>query len=158
MYDDDYAPCEVTYVTLRVYSDSTSPDAISARLGIEPSHSRARGSLPPAPDVPVRPRTHQWFLSSKDHVQSRDSRRHIDWLLGRLEPALPSLRQLLADGARADISCFWVRAWGHSGPTLSQPQLLRLAATGLDFFYDIYSGDFEDAGKEPPQPTSGSDF
>jgi hypothetical protein len=146
MYDDDYASCEETYVTLRVYSDDIDPEAISARLGITPSKSQVRGSHPPTTAAPVVPKAHGWFLSSKGHVQSRDSRRHIDWLLDHLEPALPALRELLAHGARADISCFWVRAWGHSGPTLSQPQLARLAATGLDFFYDIYSGGSEDAG------------
>ena len=146
MYNDNYGPCERTYVTLRVYSDGIPPETISARLGVEPSSSQIRGSLPPTATTSVIPRMHGWFLSSQGHIQSRDSRRHIDWLLDRVEPALPALRELLADGARADISCFWVRAWGHGGPTLSQTQLGRLALTGLDFFYDVYDSDARNAG------------
>lgn len=145
-YDDDYASCERTYVTLRVYSDAIPPEAISARLGVEPSSSQVRGALDSTATTLAMPRTHGWFLSSKGHIQSRDSRRHIDWLLDHMEPALPALRELLADGARADISCFWVRAWGHGGPTLSRTQLGRLALTGLDFFYDVYDGDARNAG------------
>jgi hypothetical protein len=66
-------------------------------------------------------------------------------LLDQLAPAMPALRQMIEQGARADITCYWVRAWGHSGPVLSQQQLARLAATGLDFWYDIYSGNAEEA-------------
>lgn len=77
-YDDHYASRERTYVTLRVYSDAIPPEAISARLGVAPSSSQVRGSLPHSATTSAIPRAHGWFLSSKAHIQSRDSRRHID--------------------------------------------------------------------------------
>jgi hypothetical protein len=65
MYDDDYPPCERTFVTLRVYSESAAPEEISARLRIEPSGSHVRGSHPPTATAPILPRSHGWFLSSE---------------------------------------------------------------------------------------------
>lgn len=41
MYNDDYETCNETYVTLRLYSDSLSPQEITNILGIEPSETKA---------------------------------------------------------------------------------------------------------------------
>jgi len=143
-YDDDYGPCQETYVTLRIYPGTMHPDDVTAALGVSPSEIQVQGPTAAGAGKP-RPRPHGWFLSSRGAVSSRDCRRHIDWLMDHIEPAFEKLAQLVADGARADICCFWVSAWGHSGPTLSQRQLRRLSESGLDLWFDVYRGDRDDS-------------
>jgi uncharacterized protein DUF4279 len=138
MYDDDYASCSGTYVTIRIYPGELLPDEITQRLGIEPSRTQVRGSGTPTAQAPVVPRLHGWFLSSEGAVRSLDCRRHIDWLLRTLGPVHERLQVLRRSGVRMDISCYWGSAWNHGGPTLSPAQLEGLARVGLDFWFDVY--------------------
>jgi len=48
------------------------------------------------------------------------------------------LDDIRADGARVDISCYWLSNYGHGGPILSQQQTTVLAAIGLDVWFDVY--------------------
>lgn len=139
-YDDAYATCDSTYATLRVYPGAISPEEVTERLGIE------------ATDTMTETRTGEplngWFLSSKTNVASRDVRRHIDWLLDKIDPAALALVSLPAsEGVDADVACFWDSAQGHGGPILSPVQMKRLASLDLDIWFDVYlSGDWEEHG------------
>ncbi|MCB9870150.1 MAG: DUF4279 domain-containing protein [Planctomycetes bacterium] len=103
---------------------------VSGRLGLVPSESQLanRAGKP----------LHGWFLSSETHVESRDARRHLDWLLDQLEPASTPLHQLIRDGANADVSCYWLSVGGHGGPALSPSQMLRLGRLELCCWFDVY--------------------
>jgi hypothetical protein len=79
-----------------------------------------------------------WFLTSKFAVVSRDTRRHLDWLLDHLAGREDALKLLQSEGCRMDICCFWASASGHGGPTLSPHQLKRLAALDLEIWFDVY--------------------
>lgn len=86
LYQDDYPSCVETYATLRLFADSIDPSEISAALNIEATRSSRKGE-PISPGV-HRPRPqHMWLLSTKGFVDSRDTRRHVDWLLDKLDPA-----------------------------------------------------------------------
>lgn len=130
-YRDDYSTCLETYATLRVCSRAHEVDLISNYLGLSPTrHRESNGAN----------RTTVWSMSSEGSVASRDSRRHIDWLLDRLEPAAEQLSKLRCEGAETEIICYWVSS-GQGGPWLLPQQLTRLGALGLSIWWDIY---FED--------------
>jgi len=79
-YDDAYATCESTFAWLRVMSEDLRPDSVTSLLDITPTHTQVRGKL----SGPKSTRKHKysgWFLESEVHVESRDARRHLDWLL-----------------------------------------------------------------------------
>ena len=78
MYNDDYKTCSTTYATLRIIG--LSPDEVTLRLGVSPTDSFARGDVRHA----ARMRHDGWFLSSKEAVDSKDVRRHLDWILDQL--------------------------------------------------------------------------
>ena len=138
-YDDDYDSCVVTYSTLRLFSDDVGPAEISQALKLEPTRSFLKGEpISPRVDRP-RPQ-HGWLLCSEHHVHSRDSRRHLDWLLDLVESNSGAFTSLLSRGISADIYSYWVSAHGQGGPILSPPQLARLARYGLECSYDIYFG------------------
>ena len=118
------------------------PNAISEQLGITPTHTQVRRPATLSKDnKPRRARPAAWFLETEDQVQSKDVRRHIDWLLNQLDGKSEAVQQLQAAGCEMTISCFWVSALGHGGPMLSPEMMKRLADFGLGIDFDIYFDD-----------------
>jgi hypothetical protein len=143
-YEDDYASCVETYATLRIFSDELTPDQVSGKLGLEPTTSFRKGE-PISPRVP-RPRPeHGWLFCTDGLVDSKDTRRHIDWLLDKITPKADAFARITRGGSRSDIYSFWVSAHGQGGPTLSIHQMHRLVMLGLECTYDVYfASDGED--------------
>jgi Domain of unknown function (DUF4279) len=140
MYDDDYGTCAKTYAALLIYPVRTDPETITERLGIEPSHWQRKGG-PIAGSLRRPPRIAEidlWSLSTEGHVESRDSRRHIDWLLDRIEGKAAELRSLQDEGGRICVSCFWLSLSGQGGPTISPGQMRRLGALNIELWFDVY--------------------
>jgi Domain of unknown function (DUF4279) len=162
VYNDDYATCEQTYVTLCLYHDDLGPEVVSQDLGLQPTLAHKRGEIRNAAnEQQYAYKTGGWFLESTGVVHSRDVRRHIDWLLDLIEPKLGTLKRLRAAGYATVVSCFWVSAHWHGGPMLCPAQLARLAALGLEVWFDIYfspsdetdSDEVEDYTELAPPPT-----
>ena len=137
MYNDDYETCNETYVTLRLYSDSLFPQEITNFLGIEPSETIEKG-------IETNILTNEvinhnaWFLTSENIINSKDSRRHIDYIADKLLPIREKLKILTSQGTQIDICCFWFSENGQGGPTLSPPQLSKLGELGIELWFDIY--------------------
>ena len=134
MYRDDYATCERTYATLRIYHHDLDPEHVSKSLSLIPSKTQRKGDEPSSPRVPKG----GWFLSSKGNVTSKDTRRHIAWILDQLEPTKSNLLSLQDRGYETDIFCFWRSASGHGGPELDHELMQRLAAFRLNVGFDVY--------------------
>ena len=124
-YDDAYETCRETYATLLIYH--VAPDVVSTMLGLTPTSTVTRGETS---------RIDGWFLTSRGTVDSKDARRHVDWILNMLRgDEVAKLRSL---GADARISCYWVSKYKHGGPIVSPAQAEKLGALGLDLGFDIY--------------------
>jgi hypothetical protein len=151
-YDDEYGTCLETRVELIIYPGELSPHEITKRLGIDPSQVNIAGEervnrLGRNRRVMIN----GWFLSSDGQVESRDARRHLDWLLQRLLPRSERLAQLQQmSGIRMSVSCAWYSRSGHGGPTLWPEQMKALADLNLECSFDIYFlPDDDDDSKEP---------
>ena len=129
IYNDNYETCSETYVTLRIYIDTKNTDELTEYLGVEPSETFAKSG---------ENKFNSWFLSSEGKVNSKDSRRHIDYLADKLLPIEPKIKALLKEGVKMDISCYWLSENGQGGPTLSPQQLTNLANLGIELWFDIY--------------------
>jgi hypothetical protein len=133
-YSDDYSTCSSTFATLRVYSQTVSAAEITDALGVQPTRTlRPEG----------KSNLHGWFLSSEGRVESRDLRRHLDWVLDQLATGPNPTTQVSAripGRVWADVSCLWISAVGHGGPTLSPKQMQRMARLGLECWFDVYLG------------------
>ncbi len=138
MYNDDYATCERTYATLCIYSGDIEPEAVSKRLAIAPTHLQRRSDMSSKSKNARPTMLHAWFLKSEDAIQSKDSRRHIDWILDQLVSKADDILALQHEGCRMCISCYWLSKYGHGGPTLSPAQMQRLAALNLELWIDLY--------------------
>ena len=129
-YIDDYSACDRTYATLRIYPSDKPPQHITDFLGIEPTrtsiYSEDKGKV------------NGWFLSSQDYVTSRDSRRHIDWILDQIEPLKIKFLELHKSKIMIDICCFWESSTGNGGPTISPKQMKRLVKFDLELWWDVW--------------------
>lgn len=141
-FDDDYPTCLETHVTLRVFSKTLTPNAITHALNVEPSDSFSQGE--PYGKKGLLRRESGWLLTSKDAVKSRDTRRHIAWILDQFKEKIASIQQLIQSGAEIDLNCYYVSG-GQGGPTMSAEQMSALGTLGLDVCWDIY---FDSASSE----------
>ena len=147
-YDDEYPTCDRTFATLRFYHDTEPPESVTKTLGLSPTKTQTAGDQRPRSKSVIK--QSGWFLRSEDHVDSRDTRRHIDWILELLEPKSSEVQNLQADGWEGDFFCFWL-GHGHGGPTLDPYQLQRLAILNLSCGFDVYHDD-EGEQDEDPKP------
>jgi hypothetical protein len=87
-----------------------------------------------------------WMLDSEGIVSSKDLRRHLDWIIGKVRRsrvALLSLQQLV--DVKMDVSCVWWSLQGGGGPALWPEQMSALAELNLEVSIDFaYYGDEPD--------------
>jgi hypothetical protein len=139
-YSDAYDTCARTYATFRAYTSNMEPDEVSRFLGMVPTGSIVRGRvIAEGPSKGVVSKLNGWFLSTKETVDSKDLRRHLDWLLEALSGHRDQLLALqVMPNVSVDISCYWLSEFGHSGPTLSPKQMHSLCDLNLEIWFDCY--------------------
>jgi Domain of unknown function (DUF4279) len=79
-----------------------------------------------------------WFLGTEEVIDSKEVQDHLRWLLLLLVPRSEQLHQLQNAGCRMDISCYWLSAVGHGGPTLSPEIMGELSKMRLEIWFDCY--------------------
>jgi hypothetical protein len=149
--DDSYPTCEFTRCIFVIYN--LEPDLVTQSLGLAATSSQKKGVPKVMPNGRLHiPTISNWLLSSENQVSSKDIRRHLDWLLDKLEPALKQLSefQKLPDSKMA-IRCVWWSASGNGGPTLWPEQMMRMAKLNLEctFSFADYSEDRKGASDKP---------
>jgi hypothetical protein len=127
-YIDDYQSCQDTYATLLIYTGEKNPEEISIALDLIPTRiSHAYGR-----------HLNGWFLSSKEHIDSKDCRRHIDWILDKISDKKDILLNLQNNNIKISIMCMWASQSGNGGPTISPKQMSRLVDLNLEVSWDVW--------------------
>lgn len=107
----------------------------------------------------VSPRTSRlswaWSQSTKGHVDSRDSRRHVDWLLAWLQGKTREVEQLQAAGWEVEISVFWHSKNGHGGPVVPPSSMKTMGELGITLGFDFYDSDPEEEAEAAPGRLEG---
>jgi hypothetical protein len=135
-YNDSYPTCARTYATLCIYlPDASDPNAVSEKFGIQPTRTQVKGEIR---NGKTKRWPTAWFLGTTEKVQSKDVRRHVDWLLDQLEDKSEIIRQLQESGSEIHISCFWESAIGQGGPMLDPVILKRIAKLNIGIIFDVY--------------------
>jgi hypothetical protein len=135
-YDDAYATCEKTYATLCIYlPDQYDPNSLSEELGITPSRIQVKGENR---EGSIMRWPTAWFLTTDEIIQSKDVRRHIDWLIDQLTGKEKIIQKLKVNSSKVEISCFWLSSSGHGGPMLSSNTMGRLGELGIVLGFDVY--------------------
>jgi hypothetical protein len=132
--------CLETYATLRIFSQSLSPERIETLLGV-PATSRL--PIDPGSKYLNRQEWNLWRWSTESIVESRDNLKHLHAIIERLDGKAEQLAGLRAKGCQTDIFCYWVSS-GQGGPYLDATTSSALAELGLDISWDMYFGDESD--------------
>ena len=146
-YDDEYPSCVSTATALEVCCHASDWEHLAGVLDIIPGGAW----MPQSPVVCGSKGTlgqslRLWTLSSATEVSSLDTRRHLDWLLPRLErhsDLLLRLQSMTAVSVRLAIE-WWSR--GDGGPTMWPVHLSRMAALNLPCCFDFRFMDEGDSG------------
>jgi len=134
-YNDEYATCAETYVTLIVRSPAGDPDRVTELLALQPTKSHRSGEFNASGAIA---RDSAWFLESRHAVDSRDVRRHVDWITSQFPRHESVFDQLREEGWETIVSVFWVSATGHGGPALDVEQVEGLFRLKLPIWFDVY--------------------
>ena len=141
---NDAAPsCDETWASLCIYN--IDPDLVTNKLGIKPTGGQKKGvpSIVPS-GKEIIGRINSWVLSSHNYVTSKDIRAHLDWVLDKIEPVIPVLKELQRlPNVQMVIRCVWWSAESDGGRlTLWPEQMGRMAEANLEFSLSIsYYGD-----------------
>lgn len=137
-YNDDYETCERTYAELRVYLDELESSVVTDRLALQPTHQSGREEDVRRYTATGRIRPNGWFLSSEHVVQSKDLRRHLDWVLAQLAPVAEGLTALQSlPGVTMHVTCVWWSALGDGGPILTAREMGLLSRLNLECQFEL---------------------
>lgn len=158
VYHDGDTTCAQTYATLLMHHEERHPETVTSGLGLIPARMTVRGELRFWKQdrwIESRwpKRNNFWSFTSKASVESRDSLRHIDWVLQHLEGKDHEFAQLVADGWEPTLSVFWYSDHGHGGPVTTPLTMKRLAQLEIPLWFDFYDSDDEpDPSDADPGP------
>ena len=145
-YDDKSLSCERTCAELLIYPGDMTPDEVTQTLGISPSMTGLKrpGQTSNYSSKVGMPKPNFWGLSSEENVESKDLRRHLDWLLDLLDTAKEGLKIVRRrDDCKMYVQCIWWAGLG-GGPILWPEHMRRLSALDLEVafsFADYNDGD-----------------
>lgn len=139
----DYATCSECYAELLIYPGPIHPDEITRLLGVSATQINIAGNSVINSRGKVREiKISGWFLSSKDIIDSKDLRDHIDWITMQLSESRDALHEIQnTRSVKMTLKCTWRSKDGHSGPVLWPQQMTAISALGLECSFDIYFDD-----------------
>ncbi len=135
-YDDEITSCSRCYVTLCIYHLEIGPADLIQTLGFEPDHQICKGEKTGLGAVAKR---NGIFFSTKDMVESKDIRRHLDTICDVFGGQKEFFAHLNLTGGQTLVSCFWESSSNNGGPFIEQRLLQRLADMNVDLQFDVWA-------------------
>jgi len=127
--------------TFTLWTSTHTSEAITMRVGIEPTRVHERGEPVSLrnPKSKLREET-TWHLQS-GLPETQPLADHLADLLDQIEPRLPVLTELLNEGCEFDWFCYLEAKSLGNMVRLDAALLGRLAGLGGAITFDIYNGD-----------------
>lgn len=123
------------YASLRIYHENLSPDKISVDLELSPSRSWVKGEKVDGERIAT---TGGWLLSSREHVNSAEINKHLDWLLLMLSGCGSRLTKLQKQGFKTELVITWFSDSWNTCPALTPDFMQRIAALNMPLSFDVY--------------------
>lgn len=136
----EYGSCLACRVSFLIYPGEISPEQVTEHLSVVPTKWQIKGQNVTLPSGKIsNAKLSFWFLESEAHVESKDLRDHINWLVEILRASRNGLKTLQSiDGIKMTVKCVWESAYGDSGPVLWPEQMRALAELNLECGFDFY--------------------
>ena len=132
------------HICLRFFGDDLDPDALSSKLGAQPTNACRKGDIFRGKVSERVERTGRWLLNLPE-IPGEGFEPQIEGLLRRLTQDLGVWRELTAK-YKGDIFCgVWLRNWNR-GMCLPPELMAQLAERGLELGLDIYTDTDRDDG------------
>ena len=143
IYNDEYETCNRTSVNLLVYTGEESADMVNSLTGVTATIIRKKGEVIELSSGRSRVTPlNAWFLLSEDNVDSKDMRRHLDWMIEKINSFNIKLNELKSNGYEVRLECIWWSKYNTGGPTVYSRQLSIIGDFGLDLEFEFaYYGD-----------------
>jgi hypothetical protein len=139
--DEDFPNCRGTHATLFIQHADLEPEELTKRFGVQPTHSFRKGEKNNKWGVVIE--LGSWSFSTKAAIDSRDLRRHLDWLIDQFAGTENVFAELRAGGYSLRVVCNW-EAEGFAdgpgyfgGPSLSSRNRQGLAGLSLDIRFNF---------------------
>jgi hypothetical protein len=125
-----------TTASLCIYSETISPEEITARMGVPASRSHQKGQPVSSRTPSVLRRESNWILVSPLE-DTQDLASHLRWLADIIEPRIEVLRALLPK-CKIKLFCGFSSDSGQGGTVLDSALLARLGKLPMDLTLDLY--------------------
>ncbi|MGV8039478.1 MAG: DUF4279 domain-containing protein [Thermoanaerobaculaceae bacterium] len=125
-------------ISLRVTGEGLIPSEVSARVGLSPDRSFARGDQFDSRQGARRRSSAVWAIDSRDHVSSADIAQHAKWILQVLQPARSGIEEIKEDPSfRVSLGVWWEPESGQGGFTLKASTVSALCdfCNEVDFYF-----------------------
>lgn len=123
------------YASLRIYHQDLAPEAVSTSLELNPSRAWVKGEKL---EDEIIATTGGWLLSSKEHVNSAEMNKHLDWLLLMLSGCGSRLTKLQKQGYKTELVVSWFSDSWNTCPALTPEFMQRIAALNMPLRFDVY--------------------
>ena len=139
-YKKNYDTCELCYAEFVVIGDVFLNSHMDTTLFHTLSERKIDEIISFDCDSTGAERKYSYFLSSKDLVDSRDIRHHINWLLRNIARERKLILQMQNEsGLEMFVRCIWWSKYGDGGPVLSNRQIRQLATLRLPCVFQFYA-------------------
>jgi len=149
-------PSREAHASVRFVAKELDPSEITRRLILPPDHVHRRGDLRIVRTKRGRVRTYSpyregiWTMSSEGWVSGANLGTHLAWLLDQLEPRRAEITEILGQGVRGDLFCYW---YADHAPNIPREIRARAEALGLEIGVDQhqpFDDEDIDGGEDPP--------
>jgi hypothetical protein len=134
--------CVFTWVAFCIYG--IDPDLVTNKLGIKPTSGQKKGVSSRLPNGnKITGVVNSWILSSKNYVSSKDIRRHLNWVLDKIEPVIEDLKALqnLPDIKMVISGNYLSKEEGGGSIAIWPEQMRIMAEANLEFSIEmLFSG------------------
>jgi len=163
MSDEAMAVCAEPCATLILQGGEGEPEDVSSLICVRPDSMRSLhrqqawrdGVWKDRPPYLLPFRHSIWEIGSKKHVESRENRCHIDWLLERVKGKGREFQALEEGGWSARIAVFWPIVKWNEGVEFEPASMGVMAGLGISLWLDIYADASEEdqpSGALPDNP------
>ncbi len=149
------AAADRKHVSFRLMGRRLSPDRLTELTGLRPRHAHRYGQLNLSRTTGVLYGPYGgglWSVSTDGVVDEVTAtlEDHLVWLLDRLEPHAPEIRDMaLADDLAADFFCGYFQGQWNSSWSIEARTLARIARLGARLGYDSYANCDESTDDAP---------
>lgn len=144
--NSEYGTCAICYASIVIYLGTLTSRTVTKLFEVQPTYVVSKDIMTNSGATIFCQSSQQcWVLSSKNKINSKDLRDHVNWILKKIEPraiiAFHYLQQ--REDVKMKMHCTWFsreESWMGGGPVLWPEQLEIIADLNLELAFNVFFG------------------